>query len=60
MLVFPLYPIVLGIYVYSLSRLSQLNAKIRNVFEKNVSVVYANDTVLRCLTILAENHTHLF
>ena len=57
MLVFPLYPIVLGIFM---SRLSQLNAKIRNVFEKNVSVVYANDTVLRCLTILAENHTHLF
>ena len=36
------YPI-LSICVCSLSRLSQMNAKVRNICEKNLSVVYAND-----------------
>ena len=38
----------LSICVCSLSKLSQINAKIRNICEKNLSVhvVYANDTVL--------------
>ena len=43
------YPI-LSICVCSLSRLSQINSKIRNICEKNLSVVYANDTgIARCL-----------
>ena len=48
----PLYPIVFSICICSLLRLSQIIAKIRNIYEKNLSVVYANDTVLRdvCLT----------
>ena len=34
------------ICVCSLSRLSQINAKIRNVCKKHLSVVYTNNTVL--------------
>ena len=47
-----LYPTVLSVFVCSLSRLSEINAKIRNICEKNLSVVYANDTMLGdvCLT----------
>ena len=43
------------ICVCSLSRLSQINAKIRNVCKKHLSVVYTNNTVLLGihLTILA-------
>ena len=36
------YPILLSICVCSLSRLSEINAKIRNICEKNLSI--ANDT----------------
>ena len=47
-----LYPTVLSTFVCSLSRLSEINAKIRNICEKNLSVVYANDTMSGdiCLT----------
>ena len=47
-----LYPTVLSIFVCSLSRLSEINAKIRNICEKNLSEAYANDTMLGdvCLT----------
>ena len=43
----PLYPMVLSIFVCSLLRLSQicLNDKNRNECEKNLSVVYANERV---------------
>ena len=36
------YPILLSICVCSLSRLSEINAKIRNIYKKNLSI--ANDT----------------
>ena len=47
-----LYPTVFSIFVCPLSILSEINAKIRNICEKNLSVVYANDTMLGdvCLT----------
>ena len=47
-----LCPTVLSIFVCSLSKLSEINAKIRNICEKNLSVVYAKDTMLGdvCLT----------
>ena len=46
-----LYPTVLSIFVCSLSRLSEINAKIRNICGKNLSVVYANDTMLGDLDV---------
>ena len=57
----PLYLIILSICVCFPSRSLQINARIRNEHKKNLSVVYAKDTVLRgvCLTILAKNQLFL-
>ena len=47
-LIFAVISYVLSIFFFcSLSRLSKIDVKIWNMSEKNLSVVYANDTVLR-------------
>ena len=57
-----LYPTVLSTFVRSLSRLSEINAKIRNICEKNLSVVYVNDTMLGdvCLTDYFSSESNFF
>ena len=44
MLIFAVVSYCFKYFVCSLSRLSEINAKIRNICEKDLSVVYANDT----------------
>ena len=54
--------ISLCVKYFCLFSVLEINAKIRNICEKNLSLVYANDTVLRgvCLTVyLAENQIFL-
>ena len=51
-----LYLIILSICVWALERISQINAKIREMCVRKTCKVYANDSVARYLfTILAEN-----
>ena len=56
----PLHLTALSICVFSPSRLSQINAKIRlNACKKNFSVAYANDTAFVFNTISAKDQIFL-